>query len=192
MPAGTRVHRRLYAHDWDGADRGNHVWTLHSTSSGWGRTGGSIPFELRADGDILSTGPLNYERLPIYYMNVGFKDSCYPGDCSKAWDGTGRHGGSITITILVINENDRPVLRDSTRTINEHTAYRALNLDSMVGQSLLKEYSEEDSFDPATWSIKSCNPGPNPFRVNGRGQLYLGNGKYEGEFLNGRREGLGK
>ena len=45
----------------------------------------------------------------------------------------------------------------------------------MVGQSLLKEYSEEDSFDPASWSILSCNPLPNPFRVDQTGQLYVKN-----------------
>ena len=175
MPIGTRMNRRLYAHDWDAADSGNHVWTLLSTSSGWGRTGGSIPFELREDGDILTTGKLNYERLPIFYMRVRFTDSCYPGDCSKAWDGSTRHSGTITITILVVNENDKPVLRDSTRIVNEHTGYRSLNKDTMVGESLLKEYSEEDSFDPASWTIKSCSPGPNPFWVNGMGQIYVKN-----------------
>ena len=179
---GVRMTSSLRAWDWDSLDQGKITWDMDGGYAGFNRHKEAIPFMMTPGsyGEIKSTGPTNYERIPIYFIRARITDSGwdYPTK-SYEKDGTttsvtreqAKLSGIVIVTVIIVNRNDQPKLDDSERRVDENTARRGLMPDTLVGTTLAIHAVEEDFDDALTWTIIS--PGSHPFRISNDGQLFV-------------------
>ena len=172
----------LRAWDWDEMDgRGSKItWDMDGGTSGFNRKEEPIPFRMVAGsrGKIFSTGPTNYERIPVYYLRARVTDTGWDYPTKGVTRDQARLSSIVWVTVIIINRNDQPRLADSTRRVDENTNRRRLMPDTLVGETLMVHAVEEDSFDTLHWSIVGCSPGPNPFYINNVGQLIVRHRNY--------------
>ena len=151
----------LRAWDWDSLDQGKITWDMDGGYAGFNRHKEEIPFMMTpgSSGEIKSTGPTNYERIPIYFIRARITDSGwdYPTK-SYEKDGTttsvtreqAKLSGIVIVTVIIVNRNDQPKLDDSERRVDENTARRGLMPDTLVGTTLAIHAVEEDFDDALT------------------------------------------
>ena len=180
---GVRMTSYLRSWDWDELDgRGSKItWDMDGGYSGFNWRREAIPFRMvpGSHGTIYSTGPVNYERCPIYYIRARVTDSGWDYPTKTIEQGKtvtqeqAKLSSIVIVTVIVINRNDQPKLANSERRVDENTNRRQLMPNTLVGETLAIHAVEEDSFDTLHWSLVSVSPGPNPFRINNNGQLIV-------------------